>query len=293
MIDLSIGKKNATFTKSILSFSLSLRKTSLSLRSRSLGLRKRNTSAERLGLKITESINSQAVGISTSGLSKVVLDTRPNLLKKSLTLRNISFSKGLSEFCVDFIELHTESLRQSVGFRCGLRKLEQRILISLTLSFSKSFNTLSILQSNISVSITHLTIQHSTLKERRYTGLENRHGIHLIRTGAGNISTLSGLSRTGVDMSRLDSRTLDERIDTSGTLGSTLSGRRVKFVISPFSHIFLTLRLSLCISTTISNLLLIHLFLPFTILTIQLTLSDCASTSGGSSSGACDNCGSN
>ena len=133
--------------------------------SRSLSFSKRNTSTEGLGLKIAEHVDSQAVGISTSGLSKVILDTRPDLLKKSLTLRDISFSKGLSEFCVDFIEFRTESLRQSIGFRCGLRKLEQRILINLALSFSKSFNTLSILESNIGVNIFHLTIEHSVLND--------------------------------------------------------------------------------------------------------------------------------
>ena len=145
--------------------SLSLSKTSLGLSSGGLSFGKRNTSTEGLGLKIAERVDSQTVGISTGGLSKVILDTRPNFLKESLTLGNISFSKGLSEFCVDFIEFHTESLRQSVGFRCGLRKLEQRILIGLALSFSKSFDTLSILESNIGVSIFHLTVEHSVLDD--------------------------------------------------------------------------------------------------------------------------------
>ncbi len=165
MISLCISKKDTTTTKSIFRLGLSLSKTSLSLSSRSLSLSKRNASTEGLGLKIAERINSQTIGISTNGLSKVILDTRPDLLKKSLTLRDISFSKGLSKFCVDFIEFRTESLRQSVGFRCGLRKLEQRILIGLALSFSKSFNTLSILKSNIGVSIFHLTVEHSVLDD--------------------------------------------------------------------------------------------------------------------------------
>lgn len=165
MISLRISKKDTTTTKSILRLGLSLSKTSLGLSSRSLSFGERDASTKRLGLKITKRVDSQTIGISTSGLSKVILDTRPDLLKKSLTLRNISFSKGLSEFCVDFIEFHTESLRQSVGFRCRLRKLEQRILISLALSFSKSFNTLGILESNIGVSIFHLTIEHSVLDD--------------------------------------------------------------------------------------------------------------------------------
>ena len=145
--------------------SLGLSKTSLGLSSRSLSFSERDASTEGLDLKITKRINSQAVGISTGGLSKIVLNTRPNLLKKSLTLRDISFSKGLSEFCVDFIEFHTESLRQSVRFRYGLRKLEQRILIGLALSFSKSLDTLSILEGNIGVSIFHLTVKHSILDD--------------------------------------------------------------------------------------------------------------------------------
>ena len=187
MVSLNISKRNTTRSKSIL-------RLSLSLSSRGLSFGERDTSTEGLGLKIAERINSQTVGISTGGLSKIILDTRPNFLKESLTLGNISFSKGLSEFCVDFIKLHTESLRQGVGFRCGLRKLKQRILISLALSFSKSFDTLSILESNIGVSIFHLTVEHSVLNDRRSTGLQSRHRIHLIRAGAGNISTLSGLS---------------------------------------------------------------------------------------------------
>ena len=150
---------------STLSNSLGLSKTSLGLSSRSLSFSERDASTEGLDLKITKRINSQAVGISTGGLSKIVLNTRPNLLKKSLTLRDISFSKGLSEFCVDFIEFHTESLRQSVRFRYGLRKLEQRILIGLALSFSKSLDTLSILEGNIGVSIFHLTVKHSILDD--------------------------------------------------------------------------------------------------------------------------------
>ena len=194
MISLRISKKDTTTTKSIFRLGLSLNKTSLSLSSRSLSFGERNTGSEGFSLKITKCVNSQTVSISLSSLSKVVPDTRPNFLKKSITLRNISFSKGLSEFCVDFIEFRTESLRQSVGFRCGLRKLEQRILISLTLSFSKSFNTLSILKSDIGVSIFQLTIEHSVLNDRRSTGLESRHRIHLIRTRTGNISALSGLS---------------------------------------------------------------------------------------------------
>lgn len=182
------------FCKHTLVISFGLSKTSLSLSSRGLSLSERDTSTEGLGLKIAERINSQAVGISTGSLSKVILDTRPNLLKESLTLGDISFSRGLSEFCVDFIEFHTESLRQSVGFRCGLRKLEQRILIGLALSFSKSFDTLSILESNIGVSIFHLTVEHSVLDDRRSAGLKSRHRIHLVRTRTGNISALSGLS---------------------------------------------------------------------------------------------------
>ena len=149
----------------ILSNSLGLSKTSLSLSSRSLSFGERDASTEGLGLKITKRINSQTVGISTGGLSKVALNTGPNFLKESLTLGEVSFSKGLSEFCVDFIEFNTESLRQSVGFRCRLRKLKQRILISLALSFSKNLNTLSILESNIGVNIFHLTVKHSILDD--------------------------------------------------------------------------------------------------------------------------------
>jgi len=164
-INLSISKLNATLTQSVFSFSLSFSKTGLRLSSRSLSFGKRDTSTKGLGLKITERINSQTVGISTSGLSKVALNTRPNFLKESLTLDKVSFSKGLSEFCVDFIKFSTESLRQSVGFRCRPRKLEQRILISLALSFSKSLDTLSILKSNIGVSVFHLTVKHSILDD--------------------------------------------------------------------------------------------------------------------------------
>lgn len=153
------------FCKHTLIISFSLSKTSLSLSSRSLSFGKRDTSTKSLGLKIAERINSQAVGISTGSLSKVILDTGPDLMEKSLTLRDISFSKGLSEFCVDFIKFNTESLRQSVGFRCRPCKLEQRILISLALSFSKSLDTLSILESNIGVNIFHLTIEHSVLND--------------------------------------------------------------------------------------------------------------------------------
>ena len=158
MVSLNISKRNTTRSKSIL-------RLSLSLSSRGLSFGERDTSTEGLGLKIAERVNSQAVGISTSSLSKVILNTRPNFLKESLTLGRISFSKGLSEFCVDFIEFHTESLRQGVGFRYGLRKLKQRILISLALSFRKNFDTLSILKSNIGVNIFHLTIKHSILDD--------------------------------------------------------------------------------------------------------------------------------
>ena len=148
-----------------LSNSLSLSKAGLRLSSRSLRFGKRDTSTKGLGLKIAKRIDSQAVGISTGGLSKVALNTRPNFLKESLALGKVSFSKGLSEFCIDFIKFSTESLRQSVGFRCRPRKLEQRILISLALSFSKSLDTLSILKSNIGVSIFHLTVKHSILDD--------------------------------------------------------------------------------------------------------------------------------
>lgn len=153
------------FCKHTLIISFNFSKIGLRLSGRSLSLGKRNTSTKGLGLKIAERIDSQTVGISTGSLSKVILDTRPDFLKESLTLRDISFSKGLSEFCVDFIKFRAESLRQSVGFRCGLRKLEQRILISLALSFSKSFNTLGILKSNIGVNIFHLTVEHSVLDD--------------------------------------------------------------------------------------------------------------------------------
>lgn len=142
----------------IFSLGLSLSKTSLSLG-------ERNPSTKGLGLKIAERIDSQAVGISAGGLSKIALNTGPNFLKESLTLGKVGFSKGLSEFCIDFIKFHPESLRQSVGFRCRPRKLEQRILIGLALSFSKSLDTLSILESNIGVSIFHLTVKHSTLDD--------------------------------------------------------------------------------------------------------------------------------
>ena len=151
------------FFKHTLIFSFGSSKIGLRLSGRSLSLSKRDTSTKGLGLKIAERIDSQAVGISTSGLSKIALNTGPNFLKKSLTLGKVSFSKGLSEFRIDFIKFHSESLRQSVGFRCRPRKLEQRILISLALSFSKSLDTLSILESNIGVSIFHLTVKHSIL----------------------------------------------------------------------------------------------------------------------------------
>lgn len=163
ILNTGIDLTNSRFQLGILNICKNTLIISISLSSRSLSFGKRDTSTERLGLKITKRVDSQTVGISTGGLSKVILNTRPNFLKESLTLGNISFSKGLSEFCVDFIEFHTESLRQGVGFRCGLRKLEQRILISLALSFGKSFNTLGILESNIGVSIFHLTIEHSVL----------------------------------------------------------------------------------------------------------------------------------
>ena len=153
------------FCKHTLIFSLGSSKIGLRLSGRSLSLSKRDTSTKGLGLKIAKRIDSQAVGISTGGLSKIVLNTGPNFLKKSFTLGKVRFSKSLSKFCIDFIEFRTESLRQSVGFRCRPRKLEQRILISLTLSLSKSLDTLSILESNIGVSIFHLTVKHSILND--------------------------------------------------------------------------------------------------------------------------------
>lgn len=153
------------FCKHTLIIGFNFGKIGLRLSGRSLRLGKRNPSTKGLGLKIAERIDSQAVGISAGGLSKIALNTGPNFLKESLTLGKVSFSKGLSEFCVDFIEFRAESLRQSVRFRCGLRKLEQRILISLALSLSKSLNTLSILKSNIGVNIFHLTVEHSILDD--------------------------------------------------------------------------------------------------------------------------------
>ena len=164
-ISLSISKLNAALTQSVFSFSLSFCKTGLRLSGRSLSFGKRDTSFKGLGLKIAERIDSQAVGISTGGLSKIVLNTGPNFLKESFTLGKVSFSNGPTEFCVDFIKFSTESLRQGVGFRCRPRKLEQRILIILALSFSKSLDTLSILESNIGVSIFHLTIEHNVLND--------------------------------------------------------------------------------------------------------------------------------
>ena len=271
------------FCKHTLIINFSLSKTSLSLSSRSLSFGKRNTSAKGLGLKIAKRIDSQTVGISTGGLSKIALNTRPNFLKKSLTLSKVSFSKGLSEFCVDFIEFHTESLRQSVGFRCGLRKLEQRILINLALSFSKSFNTLSIFQSNISVNRLKLFSHLSHFKKRRSTRLKSRHRIILIRTRAGNISTLSGLSRPRINLSRLNGRTFNKRINTGSGVGSTLSSRRIVITIGPIGQLLLTIKLHFSISTTISNLLLIHLFLPFAILTVKLALSNSRTSTSSSS----------
>ena len=165
ILNTSIDLTNSRLKLRILNICKNTLISSISLSSRSLSFSERDASTEGLGLKITERIDSQAVGISTGGLSKVILDTGPDLLEKSLTLRDISFSKGLSEFCVDFIKFHTKSLRQSVGFRCGPYKLEQRILISLTLSFSKSLDTLSILKSNIGINIFHLTVKHSVLDD--------------------------------------------------------------------------------------------------------------------------------
>ena len=262
---------------------LSLTKIGLRLSGRSLSFSERNASTERLGLKIAERINSQAIGISTGGLSKVALNTRPNFLKKSLTLRDISFSKSLSEFCVDFIEFHTESLRQSVGLRCGLRKLKQRILIGLALSFSKSFDTLSIFQSNISINRLKLFSHLSHFKKRRSTRLKSRHRIILIRTRAGNISTLSGLSRPRINLSRLNRRTFNKRINTGSGIGSTLSSRRIVITIGPIGQLLLTIKLHFSISTTISNLLLIHLFLPFAILTVKLALGNSRTSTSSSS----------
>ena len=74
------------FCKHTLIISFNFSKIGLRLSGKSLRFGERDASSEGLGLKIAERINSQTVGISASGLSKVILDTRPNFLKKCLTL---------------------------------------------------------------------------------------------------------------------------------------------------------------------------------------------------------------
>ena len=93
---------------------------------------------------IAKSLNGKTVGVSLSGLSKIILFTRPKFSDTGITLGRILNGFNLGELGINLIDLSFETLRKGVGLSGRTNEIEERISILDRLSFGQSLQTSSI-----------------------------------------------------------------------------------------------------------------------------------------------------
>ena len=272
--NLSLSKRFTKPTQLILRLSESLKIRFLGTFSLSLSLSIYNLSILQALHTITKSLNGETVGVSLSGLGKVIFLARPEFSNTSITLGRILNGFNLGKLGVNLINFSLKTLRKGVRLSGRTNELEKTIGILDTFSLCDSLQTLSISILGLCLNIFSLNTLQSGFAERRSTRHNVRHRVVLIRTLRRNRTTvgLRNIALRGTH--RLNGRTFNKWINTSGGVSGALSDRRFEFVISPRGIVFHTLVLGLGILTSLCDLKIIHLLLPFTIFTVHATGRD-------------------
>ena len=242
---------------------------------------------------ITERIDSKTIGISLSGVSKVLLLARPKFSNTSITLISVLDSLDLGPFGFNLLNLRGEFLRKSVRFSGRTDELKEAVRILDTFSLCDSLQTLGVSILSLCLNIFSLNTLHCGLTKRRGTCHNVRHRVILVRTLRGDGTTFGLRNITLGGTHRLDNRAFNKGIHASGLHSGTLGSRRFETVPSPLGIIFRTLILGLGIFTSLCDLKIIHLFLPLTILTIKRTGRYGRTRRSGTTKGGtnpCENC---
>ena len=274
-IGLLISQTNTTIAKSVLRTFKSLLVISIGRKIRLLGafglslsLNIPNLSILQTLHTITKSFNGKTIGIGLSGLSKIILFTRPKFSYTSITLGRILNGFNLGKLGVNLINFSLKTLRKGVGLSGRTNELEEAIGILDTLSLCDSLQTLSISILGLCLNILSLNTLQSGFAKRRSTCHNVRHRVILIRTLGRNRTTVGLRNITLRSTHRLEGRALEKRVNPGGPHRRTLCNGRLEFVISPRSIIFHAFVLGLRVLTALSNLKIIHLLLPLTIFTV-------------------------
>ena len=266
-----ISKFNTTLTKSILGLFLSTSKRSTGTQIILLSTFGLNLSILQTLHTIAESLNGETVGVSLSGLSKIVLFTRPKLSNTSITLGRILNSLNLGELSINLINLSLETLRKGIGLSSRTNEIKERIGILDRTSFGQNFQTSSIRQLSLSLNILSLNNLHSRTLQTLKTTLNSGTGVILIRTTGRNRTGIRSRSITLSSTHRLKNRTFNKRVNSSSLISGTLSDGRLEFIVRPLGIITILLPLHFSVITLVLQLPLIHFFLPLTILTVHIT----------------------
>lgn len=272
---------NLTLTESIFRIGKSLLVISIGRKIRLLGafglslsLNIPNLSILQTLHTITKSFNGKTIGIGLSGLSKIILFTRPKFSYTSITLGRILNGFNLGKLGVNLINFSLKTLRKGVGLSGRTNELEETIGILDTLSLCDSLQTLSISILGLCLNILSLNTLQSGFAERRSTCHNVRHRVILIRTLGRNRTTVGLRNITLRSTHRLEGRALEKRVNPGGLHSGTLCNGRLEFVISPRSIIFHAFILGLSVLTALGDLKIIHLLLPLTILSVQTASRD-------------------
>ena len=180
---------NLTLTKSVLCTFKSLLVISIARKIRLLGAFGLSLSLSicNLGIlqalhTITKSLNGETVGVSLSGLGKVIFLARPEFSNTSITLGRILNGFNLGKLGINLINFSLKTLRKGVRLSGRTNKLKKTIGILDTFSLCDSLQTLSISILGLCLNVFSLNTLQSGFAERRSTCHNVRHRVILIRT---------------------------------------------------------------------------------------------------------------
>ena len=196
-IGLLISQTNTTIAESVLRAFKGLLIISIGRKTRPLGAFRLRLGFDILDVSvlqalhaIAESLDSKTIGVSLSGLSKIVLLARPKFSNTSVTLFGILDSLNLGKLGVDLVNLSLKTLRKSVRLSGRTNEIKEAVSILDTFSLCDSLQTLGISIFGLCPNVFSLNTLQSGFTERRGTRHNVRHRVILIRTLRGNRTTV-------------------------------------------------------------------------------------------------------
>ena len=139
---------------------------------------------------ITKSLNGETVGVSLSGLSKIILFARPKFSNTSIAYVRILNGFNLGELGINLINFSLKTLRKSIRFSSRTNKLKETIGILDTFSLCDSLQALSISILGLCLNIFNLNTLQSGFAKGRSACHDVRHRVVLVRTLRGNRTTV-------------------------------------------------------------------------------------------------------